>query len=186
MDNKDTKEYEEMGQQTASPDSVEQSECADQNTGSSAQEAEISCEERYKELNDTYLRLMAEFDNYRKRTTKEKLELIRNGGERVIVDILPIVDNFERALKNMETATDINALKQGIELIYQQIISTLKQHGTQAIATENVDFDTEYHEAITTIPAPTEEQKGKIIDCTLKGYTLNDKVIRHSKVVVGE
>lgn len=156
------------------------------NESETTEDNQDSWEQKYLTLNDGYVRLMAEFDNYRKRTVKEKLELIQNGGERVISDILPIVDNFERALSNMESATDINAIKQGIELIYNQLISMLKQHGVKAIETENKDFDTEYHEAITTIPAPTDEAKGKIVDCTLKGYILNEKVLRHSKVVVGE
>lgn len=184
--NKYTEEHEEQPQQPTNIDGKEQPESADPNIETFTDEITLSCEERYKELNDTHLRLMAEFDNYRKRTTKEKLELIRNGGERVIIDILPVVDNFERALKNLETTSDLDALKQGVELIYLQLMSMLKQHGTQPIETENADFDTEYHEAITTIPSPTEAQKGKIIDCTLKGYMLNEKVIRHSKVVVGE
>ena len=145
-----------------------------------------SLEERYKALNDKYIRLTAEFDNYRKRTAKEKIELIKTAGEYVIEDTLPIVDNFERALKNMATTTDVSAIKEGVELIYQQLMSMLKLHGVKAIDTEGKEFDTEYHEAITTVPAPTQEEKGKIIDCTQKGYILNDKVIRHSKVVVGE
>ena len=144
------------------------------------------CEARYSKLNDSYVRLMAEFDNYRKRTAKEKIELIKTDGEYVIEDTLPIVDNFERALKNMATTTDVSAIKEGVELIYQQLMSMLKLHGVKAIDTEGKEFDTEYHEAITTVPAPTQEEKGKIIDCTQKGYILNDKVIRHSKVVVGE
>ena len=106
--------------------------------------------------------------------------------EQVIVDILPVVDNMERALQNMDSSTDIAAIKQGLELIYQQLLSVLKRHGVKQIDTADGNFDTEYHEAITTISAPTAEQKGKIVDCTLKGYTLNDKVIRHSKVVIGE
>lgn len=145
-----------------------------------------SLEERYNTLNDKYIRLTAEFDNYRKRTAKEKIELIKTAGEYVIEDTLPIVDNFERALKNMATTTDVSAIKEGIELIYQQLMSMLKLHGVKAIDTEGKEFDTEYHEAITTVPALTQEEKGKIIDCTQKGYILNDKVIRHSKVVVGE
>ena len=138
-----------------------------------------SLEERYNTLNDKYIRLTAEFDNYRKRTAKEKIELIKTAGEYVIEDTLPIVDNFERALKNMATTTDVLAIKEGVELIYQQLMSMLKLHGVKAINTEGKEFDTEYHEAITTVPAPTQEEKGKIIDCTQKGYILNDKVIRH-------
>ena len=142
--------------------------------------------EKYSTLNNNYLRLMADFDNYRKRTIKEKAELIKNGGERVILDLLPVIDNFERALKTMDCAEDVASIKEGVELIYQQLIKLLKQNGVQEITTENADFDTEFHEAITTIPAPTPELKDKIIDCTTKGYTMNDKVIRHAKVVVGQ
>ncbi|MDR0830488.1 MAG: nucleotide exchange factor GrpE [Prevotellaceae bacterium] len=143
-------------------------------------------EEKYNTLNDSYLRLLAEYDNYRKRTIREKADLIRNGGESVVLSVLSVVDNFERALKSMETATEISAVKEGIDLIYQQLMAALKQQGVAEIETENKDFDTEFHEAITTIPAPDEALKGKIIDCTQKGYAMNDKVIRHAKVVVGE
>ena len=142
-------------------------------------------EKKYKGLNDSHLRLMADFDNYRKRTIKEKADLIKNAGERIITDFLPIVDNFERALESMKTAEDVDAVRQGVELIYNQVMSMLKSNGVAVIETENAPFDTEFHEAITTIPAPTPELKDKIVDCTTKGYTMNEKVIRHSKVVVG-
>lgn len=142
-------------------------------------------EEKCKSLNDSYLRLMAEFDNYRKRTVKEKADIIKNASERVIIDFLPVVDNFERALKSMETAEDVAAVRQGVELIYEQVMSMLKNNGVTPIPTENLPFDTEYHEAITTIPAPTPDLKDKIIDCTTRGYVMNEKVIRHAKVVVG-
>ncbi|MBR5238782.1 MAG: nucleotide exchange factor GrpE [Paludibacteraceae bacterium] len=142
-------------------------------------------EKKYKDLNDSHLRLMADFDNYRKRTIKEKADLIKNAGERIITDFLPIVDNFERALESMKTAEDVDAVRQGVELIYNQVMSMLKSNGVAVIETENAPFDTEFHEAITTIPAPTPELKDKIVDCTTKGYTMNEKVIRHSKVVVG-
>lgn len=142
-------------------------------------------EKKYKDLNDSHLRLMADFDNYRKRTIKEKADLIKNAGERVICDFLPIVDNFERALESMKTAEDVEAVRQGVELIYNQVMSMMKANGVAVIETENAPFDTEYHEAITTIPAPTPELKDKIVDCTTKGYTMNEKVIRHAKVVVG-
>ena len=142
-------------------------------------------EKKYKDLNDSHLRLMADFDNYRKRTIKEKADLIKNAGERIITDFLPIVDNFERALESMKTAEDVDAVRQGVELIYNQVMSMLKSNGVAVIETENAPFDTEFHEAITTIPVPTPELKDKIVDCTTKGYTMNEKVIRHSKVVVG-
>ena len=135
---------------------------------------------------DKYLRLSAEFDNYRKRTMKEKAELILNGAEKTISSILPIVDDFERALKNMETATDVAAVKEGVELIYNKFMSVLRQDGVKVIETKDKPLDTDFHEAIAVIPAPDKSLKGKILDCVQTGYTLNDKVIRHAKVVVGE
>ncbi|MBL3923588.1 nucleotide exchange factor GrpE [Bacteroides thetaiotaomicron] len=139
-----------------------------------------------EEQKDKYLRLSAEFDNYRKRTMKEKAELILNGGEKSISSILPVIDDFERAIKTMETAKDVKAVKEGIELIYNKFMATLAQNGVKVIETKDQPLDTDYHEAIAVIPAPSEEQKGKILDCVQTGYTLNDKVIRHAKVVVGE
>ena len=150
-----------------------------------AQELE-KANEHIEEQKDKYLRLSAEFDNYRKRTMKEKAELILNGGEKSISSILPIVDDFERALKNMETATDVAAVKEGVELIYNKFMSVLGQNGVKVIETKEQPLDTDYHEAIAVIPAPNEALKGKILDCVQTGYILNDKVIRHAKVVVGE
>lgn len=139
-----------------------------------------------EEQKDKYLRLSAEFDNYRKRTMKEKAELILNGGEKSISSILPVIDDFERAIKTMETAKDVKAVKEGVELIYNKFMATLAQNGVKVIETKDQPLDTDYNEAIAVIPAPSEEQKGKILDCVQTGYTLNDKVIRHAKVVVGE
>ena len=139
-----------------------------------------------EEQKDKYLRLSAEFDNYRKRTMKEKAELILNGGEKCITSILPVVDDLERALKNMETATDVQAVKEGVELIYNKFMTTLGQNGVKVIETQDQPLNTDFHEAIAVIPAPEESKKGKILDCVQTGYTLNDKVIRHAKVVVGE
>ncbi len=141
---------------------------------------------KIEDQKDKYLRLSAEFDNYRKRTMKEKAELILNGGEKSIGSILPVVDDFERALKNMETATDVAAVKEGVELIYNKFMTVLGQNGVKVIETKEQSLDTDYHEAIAVIPAPDEALKGKILDCVQTGYTLNDKVIRHAKVVVGE
>ena len=141
---------------------------------------------KVEDLEDKYLRLSAEFDNYRKRTMKEKAELIKTGGEKVVSSILPILDDLERAIKNMETSEDIVAMKEGVELIYNKFMKVLAENGVQKIETKDKDFDTDYHEAIALVPAPTEEQKGKILDCVQTGYTLNDKVLRHAKVVVGE
>ena len=150
-----------------------------------AQELE-KANEQIEEQKDKYLRLSAEFDNYRKRTMKEKAELILNGGEKSISSILPIVDDFERALKNMETATDVAAVKEGVELIYNKFMSVLAQDGVKVIETKEQPLDTDYHEAVAVIPAPDKALKGKILDCVQTGYMLNDKVIRHAKVVVGE
>lgn len=143
-------------------------------------------QEEIEEQKDKYLRLSAEFDNYRKRTMKEKAELILNGGEKSLSSILPVVDDFERAIKTMETATDVNAVKEGVELIYNKFMAVLAQNGVKVIETKDQPLDTDYHEAIAVIPAPSEAQKGKILDCVQTGYTLNDKVLRHAKVVVGE
>lgn len=142
--------------------------------------------QKCNDLNDKNLRLMAEFDNYRKRTLKERSDLIKTAGENILSSMLPLVDDFERALKAMETAEDVVAVKEGVNLIYGKFIAFLLQNGVKAIPTENEVFDTDLHEAITTFSAPSEDMKGKIIDCVSKGYTLNEKVIRFSKVVVGE
>ena len=143
-------------------------------------------QEELAELKDKYLRLSAEFDNYRKRTMKEKAELVLNGGEKALSSILPVVDDLERALKNMETATDVKAVKEGVELIYNKFMNVLGQNGVKVIETQDQALNTDYHEAIAVIPAPEEGKKGKILDCVQTGYTLNDKVMRHAKVVVGE
>ena len=139
------------------------------------------------EEKDRYLRLAAEFDNYRKRTLKEKAELIKNGAEKTLTAILPVLDDFERALKNMEATSDeTKALKEGVELIFNKFSKVLGQEGLQKIETEGKDFDVDFHEAIALIPAPSEELKGKILDCVQTGYMLNEKVIRHSKVAVAQ
>lgn len=145
-----------------------------------------TAQETIEEQKDKYLRLSAEFDNYRKRTMKEKAELILNGGEKSLSSILLVVDDFERAIKTMETATDVQAVKEGVELIYNKFMATLAQNGVKVIETKDQPLNTDYHEAIAVIPAPSEAQKGKILDCVQTGYTLNDKVLRHAKVVVGE
>ena len=142
--------------------------------------------EKCAELTDKNLRLMAEFDNYRRRTLKEKSDIIKTAGENIFKDMLPLVDDFERALSSIQPTPENISLREGVEIIYNKFINFLGQNGVKAIDTENKAFDVEFHEAITTIPAPEESMKGKIIDCTTKGYTLNEKVIRFAKVVVGE
>ena len=143
-------------------------------------------EAKIAELQDRYLRQAAEFDNYRKRTMKEKADLIKSAAEKVIVAELPIVDDMDRALDNMEKGMDADACIEGFKLIAQKFKNTLTQQGLEKIDTDGQDFDTDYHEAIALIPAPTEELKGKILDCVQAGYKLGDKVIRHAKVAVGQ
>jgi molecular chaperone GrpE len=138
------------------------------------------------ELKDKNLRLMAEFDNYRKRTLKEKSELILNAGEDLLKRMLPLIDDFERALQAMDQSTDAQALKEGVDLIYTKFIGFLSENGVKPIPTDKEDFNTDLHEAVTTFPAPTEDLKGKIIECLTKGYIMREKVIRYSQVVVGE
>ena len=142
-------------------------------------------EARVAELEDLKLRQMAEFDNFRRSTNKEKLELMTTAGERIFKDMLPLVDDFERAKVAMEKTDDIEAVRQGIELIYNKFVGFLAANDVKAIDTTDADFNTDLHEAITTFAAG-EDNKGKVIDCTQKGYTLGEKVIRFSKVVVGE
>lgn len=133
-----------------------------------------------------YLFLMAEFDNYRKRVTKEKAEIIRNGAEKVLAGLLPIVDDFERGLKATKEADSADSVREGMELIYNKLIKFLESNGVKAMDSTGKDFDPDLHEAIATIPAPAEDLKGKVIDTTQTGYTINDKVLRHAKVAVGE
>jgi len=144
----------------------------------------VNVSEEMVKLNDSYLRLMAEYDNYRKRTIKEKAELIKTGGEKAFVGLLPVIDDFERAIKTLEATTDISAVKEGVLLIYNKFMSYLQQNGVKPIESLGQIFDPEMNDAVAMIPAADEEQKGKIIDNILTGYTLYDKVIRHAKVVV--
>jgi molecular chaperone GrpE len=143
-------------------------------------------EAKYNELNDSYLRLNAEFDNYRKRTLKEKAELLKSGSERVLIDIISVVDDFERALENISKTEDVDAVKDGVDLIYNKFINFLTRHGVKEIVTIGHTFDTDKHEAITTVPAQSEEDKDKIVDSVQRGYTLDDKVIRYPKVIVAK
>ena len=143
-------------------------------------------EEQLAEMKDKYLRQIAEFDNYRKRTLKEKAELILNGGEKVMTSLLPVMDDFERAESNFEKSQDVEALKEGVDLIFQKFQKVMESQGLKKIETEGKDFDTDFHEAIAMIPAQKDEDKGKVMDCVQTGYTLNDKVIRHAKVAIGQ
>jgi molecular chaperone GrpE len=143
-------------------------------------------QKKYDALNDSHLRLMAEFDNYRKRTLREKADLIKSGGESALTALLPVIDDLERAMQTVRAAEDIDAVKEGVELIYNKFITYLGQQGVKAIKAVGEPFDTEKFEAVAIIPAPAKENKGKVIDSVQTGYTLYDKVIRHAKVVVGE
>ncbi|MFM1874592.1 MAG: hypothetical protein RL266_329 [Bacteroidota bacterium] len=142
-------------------------------------------QDQYNQLNDKYLRLYSDFENFRKRTAKERIDLIMNGGEDIFKLLLPIVDDFERARANMESAQDVPSVKEGVELIYHKLVKELGNKGLKPMETKGEVFDSEFHEAITQIPAPSEDMKGKVVDEVEKGYFLNDKVIRFAKVVVG-
>ena len=174
-------------EQTDTTESAETDKTSEETTDNQeAQQPAEDFETKYNELNDRYLRLMAEFDNYRKRTLKEKMELTKTGGEDVLKGILPVVDNMERAIKSLETAKDLEAVKEGIDLIYKKFQEFLTAKGLKEIEAQGLELDTDKHEAVTKFPAPSADLKGKIIDVIEKGYTLNDKVIRYAKVVIGE
>lgn len=173
---------EETAAQAENAETVANAEAAE-----AGEESELDqLRHQVEEQQDKYLRLSAEFDNYRKRTMKEKAELIKNGGEKAISAILPILDDLERAMKAGDAHEEVQAMREGIELIYQKFLKILSQQGVQVIETAGQPFDTDFHEAIALVPAPSEDQKGKILDCVQTGYKLNDKVIRHAKVVVAQ
>lgn len=179
-------------EETATPESNDNVGNAEQQPEEPLTEVEqlklqlAEAEAKIAELQDRYLRQAAEFDNYRKRTMKEKTDLIKSAAEKVIVAELPIVDDMDRALENMEKGMDADACIEGFKLIAQKFKNTLTQQGLEKIDTDGQDFDTDYHEAIALIPAPSEDLKGKILDCVQAGYKLSDKVIRHAKVAVGQ
>ena len=162
-------------------------------TANAAEAAEETIEEKLAQadakcadLQDRLLRQMAEFDNYRKRTIKEKAELIKTASADVIEDILPVIDDLERALANAEKSQDFQALNEGLNLIYNKLMHSLEQKGLKKIAPKNEPFDTDFHDAIAMIPAPSEDMKGMVIDCAIDGYMLNEKVLRHAKVAVAQ
>lgn len=146
----------------------------------------IAAEARIKELETQALYKQAEFENFRKRTIKEKADLILNGGEKAVKAILPVLDDFERAMQQAEKTDDVAALKEGMDLIFKKFLKTLEGMGVQKIETEGKDFSTDFHEAVALVPGMGDDKKGKVIDCVQTGYTLNDKVIRHAKVAVGQ
>ena len=174
----------ESQESAESPEDAEATEPEQEQPETPEQRIE-ALEKRVAELEDIRLRQMAEFDNYRRRTNKEKLELMDTAGEKLLVDILPLVDDFERARDAMAKTEDINSLREGIDLIYNKFIAWLDKQDVHAIDTTDADFNTDEHEAITTFAAG-EDKRGKIIDCTQRGYKHGDRVIRFAKVVVGE
>ena len=151
-----------------------------------SQTEEENLAKQLEELKDKYLRTVAEFENFKRRTLKEKTELILNGGEKTITAILPIIDDMERAIENAHKQECVDAVEEGWELIYKKLLSTLEGMGVKKIEVEDKDFDVDFHEAVAMVPGMGDDKKGKIIDCVQTGYTLNDKVIRHAKVAVGQ
>lgn len=162
-----------------------QAQAENEQTEQAPQEDVATLKARIVELEDKNLRLMAEFDNYRRRTNKEKIDLMETAGEKIFTEMLSLIDDFERANSAMQKTEDVKSLREGVDLIYQKFINFLGKHDVHAIETHNADFNTDEHEAITTFAAG-EDKKGKVVDCTQKGYKLGDKVIRFAKVVVGE
>ena len=193
----DTKNPNETEKKTANPEEMEQQKVTNlqDNQTEKAEETNeqdkvaddlTALQQKYDELNDTHLRLRAEFDNYRKRTMREKADLIKMGGESALKNLLPVIDDFERALQNIRATEEVEALREGVDLIYTKFMNYLGQQGVKAIEAVGKPFDTEEFEAIATIPAPQPDMKGKVIDCVQTGYILYDKVLRHARVVVGE
>ncbi len=197
MAEKEEKEIKEQAQQQEAEaqettNDSEKKEQAEEQAGETDANAEEKKEEdplekankEIAELKDKYLRTLAEFDNYKKRTLKEKTELILNGGEKTVKAVLPVLDDFERALK--DKSEDPKAIKDGVSMIFNKFVKTLESLGVKKIDTDDKDFDTDFHEAVAMVPGMGDDKKGKVIDCLQTGYTLNDKVIRHAKVAVGQ
>jgi len=186
------KEQEQFDEMNDSAEAIKES--AEDNSAESSDNPEPEEEknaleqalEEVETLKDKYLRSVAEFDNYRKRTLKERAELILNGGEKTLTAILPVIDDMERAIDNGTKTDDPEVLREGMNLIHQKFIKILESLGVSQIDTDNADFDTDIHEAVAMVPGMGDDKKGKVIDCLLKGYKLNDKVIRHAKVAVGQ
>ncbi len=184
----ETNETNETNEASETSDTSDANDTSSSSETSDSSEPELSplekAEKEIEQLKDQYLRARAEFENYRKRTIKEKAELILNGGEKTITAILPVLDDFERALA--DTTEDPEAIKQGMELIFHKFVKTLEGLGVKKIETEDKPFDVDYHEAIAMVPGMGDDKKGMVIDCVQTGYMLNDKVIRHAKVAVGQ
>ena len=164
----------------------EETKVADESTEATCEDDKVSLETQIAELKDKHLRLFSEFDNFRKRTTKERIELFKTANADLMLDLLPIIDDFDRAMKSFQDTEDAKSIKEGIELVRNKFHSTLERKGLKCMESQGKEFDTDFHEAITEIPAPTKDLKSKVVDVVEKGYTLNDKVIRYAKVVVGK
>lgn len=185
----DNKEYTEATENVASAESGKSSQAgeagSDLNSDKAVAEVRV-VEEKLAEMQDKYIRLSAEFDNYRKRTLREKIEMSKYAEENFMLKIIPVMDDFERALQHMDSASDIEALKNGIDIIYNKFSEFLKQNGIKEIESLNCNFNVDLHEAVAKVPVEESDRKGRVVDVVLKGYYLQDKVLRFSKVVVGE
>ena len=185
MINMEEEEQTAASEETENVESVESAETSENSEKSEVDPLE-KAQAEIEELKDKYLRSVAEFDNYRKRTLKEKAELILNGGEKAVSAILPIIDDMERAIENGTKTDDPTVLREGMELIYNKMMKSLEGLGVKKIETDGADFNTDIHEAVAMVPGMGDDKKGKVIDCLQAGYQLNDKVIRHAKVAVGQ
>ena len=183
---KEEKENKEINEQATAQNAATEPQEAEKDTELTDAEKLDKANDEIAQLKDKYLRQVAEFDNYRKRTLKEKTELILNGGQKVLEALLPILDDLDRAAENINKSNDVATLKEGVDLIINKLNKTLSAQGLQRMDTIGKAFDTDFHEAVALIPAQNDEQKNHIIDCVQPGYLLNDKVIRHAKVVVGQ
>lgn len=188
LNEEEVKEQEKKEETTVSEKSEKQEDKAPEKEEEKSEEEKETdkLKEEVAEWKKKYLYQAAEFDNYKKRTLREKADLIKTAAERTISDILPILDDMERAMANMDKAHDLDSLKKGVELVFDKLIKALEKQGLKKIDTKDKEFNTDFHEAIAMIDAPTKEQKGKVVDCVQNGYTLNDKVIRPAKVAVGK
>jgi molecular chaperone GrpE len=186
-DNEDRKEADSfVGDVEEAGATESQKEETDDQKADSTEEKKADLEIRLAEFQDKYLRLSAEFDNYRKRTLKERIDLTRSAGESILLSLLPVMDDFERAITLMDTTSDCESIKEGLGLIYSKMQGFLKQNGVKEMDSLGKEFDSDLYEAVTKIPAAEKKQKGKVVDVIQKGYYLNDKILRHAKVVVGE
>jgi len=185
LNQESAEETDKQSAETANENASEE-EAAKEEQATEEKDPLEAAHQEIEELKDKWLRSVAEFENYRKRTLKERAELILNGGEKVITAILPILDDMERAIENGAKTDDPEVLREGMTLIHQKFIKTLEAQGVSKIETKDADFDTDVHEAVAMVPGMGEDKKGKVIDCLQQGYKLNDKVIRHAKVAVGQ